>query len=85
LQDDYALLKRQWGGYAGYDRWFAQKLTNAHLASVATYTDGVPGFRQLLQKEGNDLVKFYAAAKLLSEKDKPERNGLLGIVETIKP
>jgi predicted aminopeptidase len=85
LQDDYAKLKTQWGGYAGYDRWFSQQLTNAHLASVATYTDGVPGFRKLLQKEGNDLGKFYAAAKLLSQKDKSERNSLLGIVEPIKP
>jgi predicted aminopeptidase len=84
LQDDYQALKRQWGGYAGYDRWFSQKLTNAHLASVATYTDGVPGFRELLKKEGNDLSKFYTAAKLLSEKDRAERNKLLGIVEVIK-
>jgi predicted aminopeptidase len=89
LQDDYQALKRQWGGYAGYDRWFSQKLTNAHLASVATYTDGVPGFRQLLQKEGNDLGKFYIAAKRLAEKDRTERNTLLGIAqaeaEPVKP
>jgi predicted aminopeptidase len=83
LQTDYVELKKQWGGYAGYDRWFSQKLTNAHLASVATYTDGVPGFRQLLQAEGNDLVKFYAAAKLLSEKERSERNKVLGIAETL--
>jgi predicted aminopeptidase len=81
LQDDYAALKQRWGGYAGYDRWFAQKLTNAHLASVATYTDGVSGFRTLLQTQGNDLRKFYDAAKQLSEKERPERNRLLGITE----
>jgi predicted aminopeptidase len=83
LQTDYVALKKQWGGYAGYDRWFSQKLTNAHLASVATYTDGVPGFRQLLQTESNDLAKFYAAAKLLSEKERGERNKVLGIAETL--
>jgi predicted aminopeptidase len=85
LQSDYVALKRQWGGYAGYDRWFAQKLTNAHLASVATYTDGVPGFRKLLRDQGDDLPKFYLAAKLLSEKDRAERNKTLGIVDPIKP
>lgn len=79
LQKDYAALKVSWGGFAGYDRWFSQKLTNAHLASVATYTDGVPGFRKLLAAEKNDLVRFYAAAKALADLDKPERDKMLNI------
>ena len=48
LKAEYETIKvQQWNGYAGYDRWFAQPLTNAHLAAVATYTDLVPGFIQL--------------------------------------
>ena len=79
LQANYIELKKSWGGYAGYDRWFAQKLTNAHLASVATYSDGVPGFKKLLHEEGGDLSRYYAAAKKLSELDKPIRDKALGI------
>ena len=85
LQSEYGELKKSWGGYAGYDRWFAQKLTNAHLASVATYSDGVPGFRQLLQEQGGDLQRYYAAAKKLSELEKPARDKALNIQATIAP
>jgi predicted aminopeptidase len=79
LQKDYAALKVTWGGFAGYDRWFSQKLTNAHLASVATYTDGVPGFRKILAAENNDLPRFYAAAKTLAERAKADRDKMLDI------
>ena len=51
LQDDYQVLKPSWGGYAGYDRFFAEPLSNAHLAAVATYNDFVPAFRALLARE----------------------------------
>jgi predicted aminopeptidase len=32
LKDEYQVLKGGWGGYAGYDRFFEQPLSNAHLA-----------------------------------------------------
>ncbi|MNR90272.1 hypothetical protein D3C72_212530 [compost metagenome] len=76
LQDEYQLLKRSWNGHAAYDRWFAQGLTNAHLASVATYHDLVPGFRALLQ-EKDDFPQFYRAAIALSARDKQERDQYL--------
>ena len=63
MQVAYAELKLRWGGYAGYDRWFAEPLNNAHLALVATYHDLVPGFRALLQQE-KDLGKFYTAVQI---------------------
>ncbi|TCS33545.1 putative aminopeptidase [Paucimonas lemoignei] len=72
MQDDYQTLKKQWGGYAGYDRWFAEPLSNAHLALVATYHDLVPGFRALLDRE-KDLGKFYAAVRSLSSLEQPQR------------
>ena len=73
LQADYRELKASWGGYAGYDRWFAQPLTNAHLASVATYNALVPGFRRLLAEQGGELPRFYEAVRELAALPRPER------------
>lgn len=72
LQDEYQTLKTAWGGYAGYDRWFAEPLSNAHLAAVATYHDLVPGFRALLAHE-KSFDRFYAAVAALSKLEKAER------------
>lgn len=77
LREEYAALKTSWGGYAGYDRWFAQDLTNAHLASVATYHALVPGFRRMISAEGGDLKRFFDAARALSRRDKTERDQIL--------
>ena len=85
LQDDYHVLKMTWGGYAGNDRWFAEPLSNAHLASVATYHDFVPGFRMLLEKE-KTFSRFYAAARRLADMDKVERHQQLALLgEHVKP
>ena len=73
LKDDYQMLKTSWGGYRGYDRWFAEPLSNAHLAAIATYHDFVPGFRALLAREKR-FDKFYAAVKTLAALDKAERH-----------
>jgi len=72
LLHDYQALKTGWGGYAGYDRWFAEPLSNAHLAAVATYHDYVPAFRVLLGRE-KELARFYEAVRVLARLDKPER------------
>jgi predicted aminopeptidase len=72
LKDDYLVLKQSWGGYAGYDRWFAEPLGNAHLASVATYTDLMPAFQAMLRQE-KSFPRFYAAVRHLSELDRDER------------
>jgi predicted aminopeptidase len=73
LQDEYQELKQAWGGYAGYDRWFAEPLSNAHLSAVATYHDLVPGFRALLAREGS-LDKFYASVRALSSLPREDRH-----------
>jgi predicted aminopeptidase len=65
LKADYRKLKDSWAGYAGYDRWFAEPLTNAHLTSVATYNDFLPGFRALLAQE-KTFPKFYASVQQLA-------------------
>jgi len=74
----YQALRHEWGGYSGYDRWFAQPLTNAHVASVATYTELVPGFQRLLSECGGDLPRFHAAVKRLARADAAERARVLG-------
>ncbi len=66
LQSQYRERKGEWGGFSGYDRWFAQPLGNAHLASVAIYTQQVPAFEALLADNNNDLPRFYAAVKTLA-------------------
>jgi len=76
LKDEYQVLKGSWGGYAGYDRFFEQPLSNAHLASIATYEDFVPAFRAILRRE-RDFPHFYAAVKRLAELDRSERHRIL--------
>ena len=73
LQADYQRMKAGWGGYAGYDRFFAEPLSNAHLASIATYSDFVPAFRALLARE-KTFPAFYAAARRLADLDRDERH-----------
>lgn len=66
LRREYATLKAGWGGFAGYDRWFAQDLTNAHLASVSAYHALVPAFERRLAAHDGDLRRFYADVRALA-------------------
>lgn len=85
LKDEYQVLKMTWGGYAGYDRWFGEPLSNAHLASVATYHDFVPAFRALLAQE-KSLSRFYAAARRLADMEKSARHRqLAALAQLAKP
>ena len=72
LRVAYRSLKESWGNSAGYDRWFAQDLNNAHLASVGTYSSWVPGFQRLLDDLGGDLTAFHQAVADLGRLD-PDR------------
>ena len=74
LKNAYAAQRQDWGGFAGYDRWFAQPLGNAHLASVAIYAQQVPAFEALLRQQGNDLGRFYAVVRELAALPAAERN-----------
>lgn len=67
LREEYQRLKETWGGYSGYDDWFARDLNNAKLASVATYHQYVPAFQALLRENGNNLRTFYQAARVLAD------------------
>jgi predicted aminopeptidase len=84
LQEDYKALKESWGGYAGYDRFFAEPLSNAHLAAVATYNDFVPGFRALLARE-RSFAGFYAAVRRIAALDREERHRILKHLGASRP
>ncbi|MFO7983737.1 MAG: aminopeptidase, partial [Desulfuromonadales bacterium] len=56
---DYETLKKEWGGFEGYDRFFTGGLNNAKLVSVSTYQDLVPSFQRLLARFDGKLSEFY--------------------------
>ncbi len=77
LRAEYGALKAGWGGYPGYDRWFAQDLGNAQLASVAAYTELVPAFQTLLARDGGELPRFYRSVAGVARLPKAERDARL--------
>ena len=60
-----------------YDQWIKEGLNNARLASEANYYDCVPGFERLLAQQGNDLPRFYAAARELARLPLAQRHARL--------
>jgi len=77
LRTEYAALKASWGGFAGYDRFFAQGPNNAQLAAVGTYNDLLPAFRALLARHDGDLPRFYDAVRALGRLPRAEREARL--------
>jgi predicted aminopeptidase len=65
------------GGRANFDAWFEQGINNAHLASVGTYQDCVPGLRHILAEVANDLPAFYVRARELAKRDATARRAEL--------
>ena len=66
LRREYAVLRKGWGAVPGFDRWMKRKLNNARLASIATYEEWEPAFRELLTRAGGDLPEFYRQAEVLT-------------------
>jgi predicted aminopeptidase len=77
MQSDYQALKTSWGGFAGYDRFFARGPNNALLASVSTYTERVPAFTAMLAARGGDMARFYQDARRLARLGSGERMAAL--------
>jgi predicted aminopeptidase len=73
MDAEYHAIKQRWGGYKGYERWFAKKPNNAHIASVAIYTQLVPAFEALLAQSGGDLAEFYRRVRAIADKPAPAR------------
>jgi predicted aminopeptidase len=74
LESEYRSIRARWGGYNGYDAWFAGAPSNARLASVAVYSQWVPAFEALLAREGGSLARFYAAVVELAALPREERD-----------
>lgn len=82
LQTAYGQMKKeQWGGYGGYDAWFAE-LNNAKLNTVATYYDYVPALQKILADAKHDLPAFYAACRELAKLDAATRRTRLLKIKT---
>jgi predicted aminopeptidase len=69
---DYARLKNDWGGFAGYDAWVAGA-NNAAFGAQAVYDDWVPAFESLFEREGGNWPAFYDAVRRLAQMSAPER------------
>lgn len=78
LQDElrraYAELKAEWGGYRGYDGWFARPLNNAQLSTVGFYNELAPFFEEMLARRGGDLEAFYGEVRELAALDETARD-----------
>lgn len=93
LDADYERLKQSWDGFAGYDRIMgrspvpaaespvgAPALTapnNALLASIVTYSEWVPAFRALLERQHGEMDSFFREVKRLAGLPRDEREARL--------
>ncbi len=77
MRSAFALLKAGWGGHAPFETWFAEEPNNAHLASVATYFDCVPGFQRELEAVGGNLTAFYARVRQLAKLHQEKRDAMV--------
>jgi predicted aminopeptidase len=85
LRRAYSDLKTSWGGYTGYDYWFAGPLNNAQLASVNLYNRRLPAFQTLLEREKDDLPRFYAQVQQLADMPSKERAAALEALMPCEP
>jgi predicted aminopeptidase len=74
LAQDMRDVERREGARSGYEEWIDAGLNNAHLASVATYFDCLPGFERLLAQEDGDLPRFYAAVRARAREPRAQRH-----------
>ena len=75
----HQIRDEKWGGYSGYDQWFAEPITNAHFVLVATYEELVPAFQALHAKSGS-MKKFYADVQAIAKQDKARRRERLALL-----
>jgi predicted aminopeptidase len=77
MRAEHAALKAgRWEGFSGYDQWF-ERANNASLGVLAAYTDLVPQFERLFEREGRDFERFYAEVRRLAILPKDERRATL--------
>ena len=77
LRADYAAMKAsRWGGYAGYDGWFA-RANNAAFGVLVSYTGLVPAFERMFEREGRDFARFYDEVRRVAALAPAERRAAL--------
>jgi len=77
MRAEYEAMKRErWGGFSGYDAWFAHA-NNASFGVLAAYNALVPDFERLFERSGRDFGRFYAEVKRLAALPKAERRAAL--------
>jgi predicted aminopeptidase len=80
LRAAYAQMKQQrWGGFAGYDAWFAQ-VNNASLGVLAAYNELAGDFERLFVHQGSDFERFYAQVAVIGALPKAQRHATLRAV-----
>ena len=87
LQNAYQALRNgRWGGYSGYDRFFAKPPNNAQLAAVGTYDELVPGFLAMLREVDpagtKPLVLFFDQVRVLAKESRATRRAKLATMAT---
>ena len=77
LRAEYEAIKTErWGGFSGYDGWFA-RANNASFGVLAAYNELVPAFERLFEREGRDFPRFYAEVKRMAALPYAERRAAL--------
>jgi predicted aminopeptidase len=77
LRAEYQQLKTaSWGGYNGYDDWFA-RANNAAFGIQASYNELIPQFERLFEAEGRDFARFYETVRGLAAMPKAQRRAKL--------
>jgi predicted aminopeptidase len=71
-----AIKVGRWGGFSGYDGWFA-RANNASFGVLAAYNALVPEFERLFERSGRDFDRFYSEVKRLADLPKAERRAAL--------
>jgi predicted aminopeptidase len=77
MRADYERLKAErWGGFTGYDGWFS-RANNASFGVLAAYSELVPAFERLFERQGRDFNRFYAEVRRLAALPKDQRRAAL--------
>jgi predicted aminopeptidase len=74
-------LRRTHRQLARVDRFFEELVTNARLATLATYYDLVPGFEALLAKHPANPLAFFEKIEALGRLPKKDRHAALKALE----
>lgn len=86
LRAQYESLKRdEWGGWSGYDNYFANDLNNAKLALAGLYNQHVGAFKALFARCEANFPRFYDSVAALGKLDRDVREEMLTLLSLRQP